>query len=97
MARRAVINGKVQRAPSLGAYDNRRLKVTELHSPHEVAPNFKAALSFDKDYPSTRSADKALLIALGVDGDVPLEQARINSGLDMAPPANENFSLAIAA
>ena len=69
MARRIVIGGKVMRAPDL-----------ELHDLREVggqAPLFLAAAG-----ERTRDQDKALLVRLGVDGDVPLAQARINAGLD---------------
>jgi len=44
----------------------------------------------------TRVHDKAILIAFGVNGEVPLAQARINAGLDK--PANDNFQMpAVAA
>jgi len=68
------------RTPSLGTYDGRRGKA-ELHQPDQVMPDFKAALGFEKDYPSTRDADYALLVRLGVNGEVPLAQAMANAGL----------------
>lgn len=67
--------------PNLGAYDSRKFRASDLHMPDQMAPDFKAALSFDKDYPSTRDADYATLVALGVNGEVPLAQAMRNAGL----------------
>lgn len=95
MGKRTVVNGKVMRTPNLGAYDNRRGYPHELHQPEQVMPDFKAALSLEKEMPSTRNADYALLVALGVNGEVPFHVAAAIAGLVVA--ANDNFKYAIAA
>lgn len=107
MAKRAVVNGKVMRTPSTENYDARVQIVDTLHQPDEVVPDFKSALSLDKEYPSTHTEDKALLVALGVNGEVPFFDAAANAGLPVVGcergvlfamrAANDNFEHAIAA
>jgi hypothetical protein len=79
-------NGKHANAPSLTRYDNMR--------PSTAAPT---ATSLYREVKNTHDADVALLEALGVDGDVPLAQARINAGLDLARTANDNHEIAAKA
>ena len=86
---RAVINGKVMRAPSLTGYDNRKPRAdVEVATPLSTTGEYNQA--FLKDAPSTRPRDKALLVALGVDGDVPLAQARVNAGLSAPGQTGES-------
>ena len=93
-----IINGgrKVSRKPSLSVHDNRK--------PPSASADPAYAAQFntyhDKDAGRTHARDKALLVALGVDGDVPLEQALKNAGLewDWDPrAANDNAKLAAKA
>lgn len=90
--------GKLWRRPALDRYDN-------------MPPDASPLSQHLQNYPSTHDRDKALLVALGVDGDVPLAQAMVNAGL--APivrladldilsaalgwPANDNHTQAAAA
>lgn len=71
---------KIEKRPSLSQYDNMKPRAD-----HEVAQDVAAIggynQAFVKDAPRTQGRDKALLVALGVDGDVPLEQAAKNAGL----------------
>lgn len=70
-------------------------------APYDYTNDFKAGLYLEKDAPRTHGRDKALLVALGVDGSVPLAQARVNAGLDAAvvwrEAANDNELVAKAA
>lgn len=100
MSRRSTINGKVLRTPSLGSYDDRSLRSAGLHHPDHVAPDFKAAMALEREYPSTRNADYALLVALGVNGEVPLDQALRNAEIGRywgGVPVNDNLEHAVAA
>lgn len=75
-------NGKVPRRPSLDRYDGAVYSSLVIQSaPAEMVSDYQSSLSLEKDAPRTHKRDKALLIKLGVDGDVPLAQARINAGL----------------
>ena len=84
MAKRSVILGKVMRAPE---YDDFRPPVEAMRDIGlPASPTFKGMLFLEKDINGERDRAKALLIRLGVDGDVPLAQARINAGLDEPYP-----------
>src|SRR5690348_11373929 len=83
MTGRTVIGGKVMRAPDLERLD--RVVYREPIDATPAAPVTKTNLFLDKDAPRTWARDKAELVALGVDGDVPLAQARVNAGLDPPP------------
>lgn len=55
------------------------------HQTEKSPKGFRTGL-FLKDYPSTRDADYCLLISLGVNGEVPLAQAKVNAGLARKMP-----------
>lgn len=99
MRKRTVINGKVLRTPSLSRYDNMRVETVDTQTADPMGFN----LEFVKDAPRTWARDKALLVALGVNGEVPLMQALENAGLawDMKPAsvvaANDNHEIAAKA
>jgi hypothetical protein len=69
------------RTPSTEGYDSRPPQPDRLHQPDQIVPDFKSALSLEKDYPSTHTRDKALLVALGVNGEVSFFDAAANAGL----------------
>lgn len=105
MRGRHVINGKVMRTPSLSAYDNMKPRPEGHAEPAPIAP-FGETLHLNKDAPRTQPRDYALLVALGVNGEVPLAQARVNAGLDPWPAttawlaeiaANDNHEIAAKA
>lgn len=75
-----VISGgrKVPKKPNLGAYDNRRPPSASA----DPAYNDQFNGSLYADAPRTQPQDKALLVALGVNGEVPFDQARRNAGLN---------------
>lgn len=67
---------KVPRRPSLDRYDN--MSYRPMPSAADTTSDFGTFLGLERDYPSTHDRDRDLLIALGVDGNVPLAQARVN-------------------
>ena len=71
---KTLVGGKVARMPDLEGRDTRPTREIGADDQFLFGANVK-------DYPSTHGRDKALLIALGVDGDVPIAQARLNAGL----------------
>lgn len=82
MTKRSVIAGKVMHTPD---YDVRRVPaepdaVVGAAARSDASASFKVGLYSDGG--RTWARDKALLVALGVDGDVPLAVARVNAGLD---------------
>lgn len=83
---------KASKLPSLDYYDN----IPPCRG--NVIDASRSIDNFLKEYPRTHGRDKALLVALGVDGDVPLMQARMNAGLPLeAANDNDKISAAIAA
>lgn len=85
---------KVSKKPTLESYDN-RAPMTEAQ---QASLGFaRGAFTQDlvRDMPSTRSRDYALLVELGVNGEVPLAQAMVNAGL--AANDNDKFAAVEAA
>lgn len=97
MAKRSVIGGKVMRTPSLERYDDRMPPKETSAVPQVVVEQvgYKEAFFLEKDAPRTWARDKALLVALGVNGEVPFETAAANAGLLIA--ANDNHKIAAIA
>lgn len=71
---------KAQRKPGLDFYDNKR-PAAVIQVSADAPTEYKAGLVLEKEYPSTHTRDKALLVALGVNGEVPLDQAMATAGL----------------
>ena len=106
-----IINGgrKVSRKPSLSIYDNRKPPTAGADPAYDAV----YAGRFDSDAPRTWAQDRALLVSLGVNGEVPFFEAAVNAGLPIVGqqrgvrfagndlwhiPANDNTrSAAIAA
>lgn len=88
MAKRSVILGKVMRAPEYDDFRPPAVAGNDIGLPS--TPTFKNTLFLEKDINGERDRAKALLVRLGVDGDVPLAQARINAGLPPIWAANDN-------
>jgi hypothetical protein len=90
MRRPAVVKGKVMRTPS---YEDVSYSSPAAQQVENIV------FGFNQDYVAhdarTHTRDKALLVSLGVDGDVPFDVAVANAGLLVA--ANDNFKHAIAA
>lgn len=79
MTQRFVVKGKVMHTPTVGRYDAMKPK-PEVST--TVATDTRAySRELVKDRPSTRDTDYALLVRLGVNGEVPLVQAMVNAGL----------------
>lgn len=74
------INGgrKVHRKPSLSVYDSRKPPTAAA----DPAYNAQFNSYLDSDAGRGHAAAKAELVAFGVNGEVPLAQARVNAGLD---------------
>lgn len=77
--RMLISTGKVPRKPSLEQLDERVDKRTD---GTELAAASVQNNALYRDYASTQHRDKALLISLGVDGNVPFDVARRNVGLN---------------
>ncbi len=76
------IYGKVLPAPHLDALDARvpRKNPSIVDTPYVEAISI-TSLYLDKDAPRTWARDKAELVAFGVDGDGPFDEAADNSGM----------------
>lgn len=110
MRRLSVINGKRMRAPS---YDDKTMSAPVIGGADDASTEFGSFLGLEREYPSTHDRDRDLLIALGVDGTVPLAQARRNAAtanyyggitpndavayMRSLRPANDNHELAAQA
>ncbi len=101
MSKLAVIGGKRMRAPDLERLDAmvpaRQTSDTAAASGDgDRSRAFKAGIYLDKDAPRTWARDKALLVALGVDGAVPFHVAAKNAGLVHAGGALDRHGKQIA-
>lgn len=75
-----VCGSKVPRRPSLHDYDRLPPRFGEDHADgSSLVVDYGDSLRFGRDVVSTRAADKALLVSLGVDGSVPLKAANDNA------------------
>lgn len=106
--RRSVIGGKVMRSPDLERLDAARgaplgATVPVTYVADDTDRQFKAGLySNEADWLDAKAAARKRAIEMGIDGSVPLAQARVNAGLDPGGSggmvaANDNHNIAVAA
>ena len=106
MAKRAVVNGKVMRTPS---YEDASLSSPAAQRVADIVLGVNQEYVAHDDRTHTR--DKALLVALGVNGEVPFFDAAANAGIPVVGcergvlfanrgswiAANDNHRYAVAA